>query len=47
VIVSQSLARELNGGVDDADAGQHDDVWPLLIRRFGNGELAGQGVDGR
>ena len=49
MIVSQSLARELDGVVDDADAGQHDDVWPLLMRRFRveKGELAGQGFDGQ
>jgi len=35
--------------VDDADAGQHDAVWPLLMRRFRveKGELAGQGFDGQ
>jgi hypothetical protein len=35
--------------VDDADAGQHDAVWPLLMRRFRveKGALAGQGFDGQ
>jgi hypothetical protein len=49
VILTQSLARELGGVVDDADAGQHDDVWPLLMRSFRveKGELAGQGFDGQ
>jgi hypothetical protein len=40
VIVSQSLARELNGGVDNADAGQHGYVWPLLMRRFRVGTVS-------
>jgi hypothetical protein len=40
VIVSQSLARELNGGVDNADAGQHGYVWPLLKRRFRVGTVS-------
>ena len=49
VIAAQSLARELDSLVDAADGGRHDDVWPLLIRRFRveNGELAGQGFDGQ
>jgi hypothetical protein len=50
VIAAQSLAREIGSRVvDDADAGRHHDVWPLLVRcfRVENGELAGQGFEGQ
>jgi hypothetical protein len=31
---AEALARELDSVVDDADAGQHGDVWSSLMRRF-------------
>ena len=49
VIAAWSLARELDRVVDDADAGQHGDIWPWLMRGFRveKGKLAGQGFHGQ